>query len=97
MIHPQARKDDKPVDSNSCLRSILNEYTSDSDPESAKQIPSHKDISGRDDTSDSNPESTKHQKSSSANKSAKRKQIPSNKDTSGRDEPSDSDAESTKH
>ena len=74
MIHPQARKDDKPVDSNSCLRTDLD-----------------------DDTSDSDPESTKHQKSSSANKSAKRKQIPSNKDTSGRDDPSDSDAESTKH
>jgi hypothetical protein len=81
-----ARKNDKPVDSNSCLRSILNEYTSDSDPDSKKQIPSHKDISGRDDTSDSNPESTKHQKSSSHNKPAQRQQIPSNKIVSGHDD-----------
>jgi hypothetical protein len=97
-----ARKDDKPVDSNSCLRTILNDDTSDSDPESTKhqksssankpaqrkQITSHKDISGRDDTSDSDPESTKHQKSSSLNKPAQRQQIPSNKNISGHDDAS---------
>ena len=78
-----ARKNDKPDFS---ISDILNEKNSDSDPESAKQILSDKDISGRDDTSDSNPESNKHPKSSTRDKPAQRQQLTSTKNVSGHDD-----------
>jgi hypothetical protein len=94
------QKEDKPVESNSSLSKIINNDTSDSDPESTeheksssakkqakrKQIQSDKDLSGRHDTSDSDADSTKHQKSSSIHKPAERQQITSNRNDSGHDE-----------
>jgi hypothetical protein len=92
--------DDKPLDSNSSLRTDLHDDHSDSDPESTnhqksssankaaqrQQIRYNNEKSGHEDPSDSDPESTKHQKSSSINKPAQRKQIRSNKDKSGHED-----------
>ena len=77
-----ARKNDNTVVSST---DILNENKSNSDPESAKQILSDKDTSGRDDTSDSNSETNKHPKASTRNKPAQRKQLTSTMNVSGHD------------